>query len=92
MIALTVGINQTKLYGMENKLLLHLGQMLDGSWIENRGPPPTKKLLVEQDVLEYLCHVGQSQTATHLEAAVSNLILDEFYYLLRVEEYTTKGK
>lgn len=63
--------------------------MLDG-W-RKTDPPPTKKLPVEADVPEYLCHVGQAKTATPLEAAVGDLALVAFYYLLRVGEYTSKG-
>jgi hypothetical protein len=63
--------------------------MLDG-W-RKTDPPPTKKLPVEADVPEYLCHMGQAKSATPLEAAVGDLTLVAFYYLLRVGEYTSKG-
>lgn len=64
MIALSIGVNTTKLHGMENKLLPYLGQMLD-SWWKN-DPPLNKKTSCWISVLNYLCHVGQSQTATPL--------------------------
>ena len=76
MIALAVGVNQTKLPGTENRLLPRLGQMLDG-W-RKADPPPTKKLPVEADVPEHLCLVGQADTATPLEAAVGDLCLIAF--------------
>ena len=89
MVALAVGINPTKLPGGDNKLLPRLSQMLDG-WRKS-DPPPTKKLPVEADTPEYLCHMGQAKTATPLEAAVGDLTVIAFYYLLRVGKYTTKG-
>ena len=54
-------------------------------------PPPSKKLPVDVDVPEYLCHLGQYKTATPLEAAVGDLTLVTFYYLLWVGKYTAKG-
>lgn len=89
MIASAIGVNPTKLPGTENKLLPHLNQMLD-EW-RKMDPPPSKKHPVEADVPEYLCHLKQSKTITPLEAAVGDLTLIAFYYLLRVGKYTTKG-
>ena len=63
--------------------------MLDG-WCK-ADPPPTKKLPVEADILEYLCLIGHTMTATPLKAAVRDLALITFYYLLWVGEYMTKG-
>ena len=88
-IALAVGINPTKLPGGDNKLLPRLSQALDG-WRKS-DPPPTKKLPVEADIPEYLCHVGQTKHAPPLETAVGDLTVIAFYYLLRVGEYTAKG-
>jgi hypothetical protein len=89
MIALAIGVNPTKLHGTENKLLPRLSQIFDG-W-RKVNPPPMKKLSVESDAPEYLCHVGQLPTATPLGAAIGDLTLIAFYYLLRVSKYTTKG-
>ena len=88
-IALAVGVNPTKLYGTESKLLPRLSKMLDG-WLKD-DPPPMKKLSAESNVPEYLCQVGQSRMATPLESAGGDLALIAFYYFLRVGEYTTKG-
>ena len=87
-IALAVGHNPTKLAGSD-KLIPRLAQTLDG-W--RKGDPPTaKKLPVEADVPEYLCKSGNTFGASPLEAAVGDLTLIAFYYLLRVGEYTCKG-
>ena len=88
-VALAIGINPTKLPGGDNKLLPRLSQMMDG-WRKS-DPPTAKKLPVEADIPEYLCHIGQAKTASPLEAAVGDLAVIAFYYLLRVGEYTTKG-
>ncbi len=50
-----------------------------------------KQLPVEADVPEYLCLLGNSPSATELEAVVGDSVVVAFYYLLRVGEYTTKG-
>jgi len=90
MIALAIGVNPTKLHGTENKLLPRLSQMLD-VW-RKHDPPPTKKLRVESDLSEFLCHGGKSHTlASPLESAVWDLTVIAFYYLLHGGEYTTKG-
>ena len=87
-IALAVGHNPTKLAGSD-KLIPRLAQTLDG-W--RKGDPPTaKKLPVEADVPEYLCKSGNTLGASPLDAAVGDLTLIAFYYLLRVGEYTCKG-
>ena len=54
--------------------------MLDG-W-RKADPPPSKKLPVESNLHEYLCQVGHLKTPTPLEAAVGDLTLVVFYYLL----------
>jgi hypothetical protein len=87
-IAVAVGHNPTKLAGSD-KLIPRLAQTLDG-W--QKGDPPTaKKLPVKADVPEHLCKVGNLMGASPLEAAVGDLTLIAFYYLLRVGEYTCKG-
>jgi hypothetical protein len=87
-ISLAIGHNPIKLSGSE-KLLPRLAQTLDG-W-RKADPATSKKLPVEADVPEYLCRVGTSPRATALEAAVGDLTLIAFYYLLRVGEYTCKS-
>jgi hypothetical protein len=63
--------------------------MLEG-W-KKEDPPTMKQLPVEADVPEYLCLLGNSPSATKLEAVVGDSVVVAFYYLLRVGEYTTKG-
>lgn len=63
--------------------------MLDG-W-RKEDPATSKKLPVEADVPEYLCQIGSSPSASAFEAAVGDLTLIAFYYLLRVGEYTCKS-
>lgn len=46
---------------------------------------------MEVDVPEYLCQLGTAPSASALEAAVGDLTLIAFYYLLRVGEYTCKS-
>jgi hypothetical protein len=62
--------------------------MLDG-WRKD-DPPTIKKLSVEADVPELLSHIGSLPTANELDKAIGDLMLIEFYYLLRVGEYTVK--
>ena len=64
--------------------------MLDG-W-RKEDPATTKKLPVEADVPEFLAERGRKSNATELEAAVGDSALMAFYYLLRVGEYTIKGR
>jgi hypothetical protein len=68
-------VNPTKLHGTE-KLLPRLSQILDG-W-RKVNPPLTKKLLVESDIPEYLCNVGQVPTAMPLDEAIGELMLIAF--------------
>jgi hypothetical protein len=63
--------------------------MMDG-W-RKADPPTSKKLPVEADIPDYLCQLGQAKSATPLDAAVGDLAVIAFYFLLRVGEYTTKG-
>jgi hypothetical protein len=86
-ISLAVGENPTKILGSE-KLLPRLSQMLDG-WRKG-DPATTKKLPVEADVPAFLCNISAAPSATPLDAAVGDLTVIAFYYLLRVGEYTTK--
>ena len=83
------GADPTKRTGSE-KRTARLGQMLDG-W--SKADPATKKMLpVEADVPEFLVALGQAKGASEQDAAVGDLTLIAFYYLLRVGEYTKKGK
>ncbi len=64
--------------------------MYDG-W-RKEDPPTTKQLPVEAEVPELLAKKGRNGAATELEWAVGDLSLIAFYYLLRIGEYTIKGK
>ena len=63
--------------------------MLNG-W-RKEDPPTEKKLPVEANIPEYLCHIGMCSSATPLEVTAGDLTLIAFYYLLRVGEYTCKS-
>ncbi len=88
-ITLTCGENPTKVTG-SNKLLPWLSQIYD-RW-HKEDPPTTKQLPVEADVPELLAEKGCNGSATELERAIGDLSLIAFYYLLRIREYTVKGK
>ena len=64
--------------------------MLDG--MRKVDPPTQKELPVEADVLEFLVQKSLLGKATEHEKAVADLTMIAFYYLLRVGEYTVKGK
>ena len=87
-IALACGTNPTKITGSE-KLLPRLSQIFDG-W-RKEDPPTTKQLPVEADVPELLAERGRDGHA-ELDKAIGDLTLIAFYYLLRIGEYTIKGK
>ena len=87
MITLAVGKNPIKLQESE-KLVPRLSQMLD-RW-RKLDPPTAKKLPVEADIPEYLCHVGSAPSASLLERAVGDLAVIALYYLRRIGEYTGK--
>jgi hypothetical protein len=86
---LASGANPTKMK-YSDKLLPRLSQMLDG-WRKTDGPV-MKKLPVEVDVPEYLVKFGLLPKSTELDKARGDLSLVAFYYLLRVGEYTCKGR
>jgi hypothetical protein len=88
-VALACGDNPTKVTGIK-KLLPGLSQIYNG-W-RKEDPPTTKQLPVKADVPELLTEKGRDGNTTELEWAVSNLSLIAFYYLLRIGEYTIKGK
>jgi hypothetical protein len=88
-IALACGDNPTKVAGSD-KLLPRLAQIYDG-W-RKEDPPTTKQLPVEADVPELLADRGRAASASTLDQAIGDLALIAFYYLLRIGEYTVKGK
>jgi hypothetical protein len=89
MISLAIGHNPTKVIGSD-KFLPALQVMIDGFAKED---PPTRKMLpVESDVPELLVEMGYSKSGTAHTRAVGDLALIAFYYLLRIGEYTVKGK
>ena len=88
-ISLACGTNPTKIAGSE-RLLPRLAQTLDG-W-RKEDPPTTKQLPVEADVPELLAEKGRDGNTSTLERAVGDLTLIAFYYLLRIGEYTIKGR
>ena len=55
-------------------------------------PPNKKKMLVGIDVLEVLVELGMAKDSTEVVKAVGDCAVIEFYYLLRVGEYTVKGQ
>ena len=63
--------------------------MLDG-W-RKEDPPTTKQLPVEADVPELLAERGRTGDS-EVDRAIGDLTLIAFYYLLRIGEYTIKGK
>jgi hypothetical protein len=83
------GENPTKTLGSE-KFFPCLQQCIDG--YRKQDPASHKKLPVEADVPEYLIECVLDPSASELDKAVGDLSLIAFYYLLRVGEYTVKGK
>ena len=88
-IALACGENPTKLIGSD-KMLPRLQQMYDG-W-RKEDPPTMKQLPVEADVPEYLADRGRGLGGSEQDRAIGDLVLIAFYYLLRIGEYTVKGR
>jgi hypothetical protein len=81
--------NPTKVIGSETFLLAIL-VMIDGY---TKADQPTKKMLpVEADVLELMVKMDYGKEWSIKAQAVGDLALIAFYYLLRIEEYTVKGK
>lgn len=73
-----------------DKLLQPLQLMMSG--YKKWDKPVEKKLPVEADVVELLCHLGQVDGASLRDAVAGDWALIAFYYLLRVGEYTEKSK
>jgi hypothetical protein len=89
MISMAVGNNPTKIIGSE-KFLPALQIMIEGYHKED---PPTRKMLpIETDVPQLLVDLGYSESSTAHTQAIGDLTLIAFYYLLRIGEYTVKGK
>jgi hypothetical protein len=80
--------NLTEIVGSD-KHLPRLQQILDGFC--KADPPTMKQLPMEADVPEYLVKLGREPEARELDHAIGDLTMIEFYYLLRIGEYTTKG-
>ncbi len=88
-IALACNENPTKVTGSD-KFLPSLQIMLEGY---SKADPPTKKMLpVEADVPELLVKMRYGKEGTIHTQAIGDLSLIAFYYLLRIGEYTVKGK
>ena len=62
--------------------------MLEGFCKEDRAT--NKESPVEVDVPEYLAEMGRCDTASELFKSVGDNSFMEYYYLLRVGEYTVK--
>lgn len=61
-------------------------------WPRTKEVPPTiKKLPVAIDVPKFLADEGRQQGVSELMPLVGDMSLIEFYFLLRVGEYTVKG-
>lgn len=87
--ALAHEVNPTKTKGSD-KFLPRIQQMLEG--LGKQDPPSDKMLPVEMDVVEYLVMLGMASGATEKEKAIGDLAMIAFFYLLRVGEYTAKGR
>jgi hypothetical protein len=62
------------------------------SGFAKEDPPVEKKLPIAVDVVEWLVKQGLIPEAEERERAVGDWALIAFYYLLRIGEYTVKGK
>jgi hypothetical protein len=88
-ISMAVGNNPTKLLGSD-KFLPSLQIMIEGY---DKEDPPTRKMLpIETDVPQLLVDVGYSKSRTAHTKAIGDLTLIAFYFLLRIGEYTVKGR
>ncbi len=64
--------------------------MLDGY---SKSDPPTRKMLpVKADVPKLLVEMGYGKGGSIHAQAIGDLAMIAFYYLLRIGEYTVKGK
>jgi hypothetical protein len=88
-IALACNDNPTKVMGSE-KILLAIQVMIDGY---TKVDPPTKKMLpVEANVPKLMVKMRYRKEGLIKAQVVGDLALIAFYYLLRIGEYTVKGK
>jgi len=87
--ALASGVDPTKCPAT-GKFQTRIQETLDG-W-RKQDPATTKELPVEADVPEYLVALARVSSATEKDKATADLVMAAFYYLLRVGEYTAKGK
>jgi hypothetical protein len=88
-IALACNDNPTKVMGLEN-FLPAIQVMID--WYTKVDPPTKKMLLVKADVPELMVKMGYGKEGSIKAQVVGDLALIAFYYLLRIGEYTVKGK
>jgi hypothetical protein len=88
-ISLACNNNPTKVAGSD-KFISAIQVMIDG--YTKADPPTTKMLPVEADVPKLLVKMGYGQSGSSHMQAVGDLSLIAFYYLLRIGEYTVKGK
>ena len=88
-ISMAIGNNPTKLLGSD-KFLPALQIMLEG--YEKEDPPTRKMLPIETDVPQLLVEMGYGTSGTAHMQAIGDLALIAFYYLLRIGEYTVKGR
>jgi hypothetical protein len=88
-ISLACNNNPTKIAGSD-KFIPAIQVMIDGY---TKAYPPTKKMLpVEADVPKLLVKMGYDKSGSAHSQAVGDLSLIALYYLLRIGEYTVKGK
>jgi hypothetical protein len=89
MIAMARNNNPTEVNGLD-KFLPALQVMLDGY---SKSDTPTRKMLpVKLDIPKLLVEIGHGKDGTMHSKAIGDLVLIAFYYLLRIGEYTIKGK
>jgi hypothetical protein len=86
---MAVGNNPTKIIGSDG-FVAALQIMIKGYAKED---PPTRKMLpIKADVPQLLVDMGYSQSGTAHTKAIGDLTLIACYYLLRIGEYTIKGR
>ena len=88
-IALDTGDQTLHQRGGEH-FLKPLQHMLSG--FTNFDPAVEKKLAVGPDVPKFAVEWAHRRQTSPQQQAVGDLIIVAFYYLLRIGEYTTKGK
>ena len=88
-VALAYEGKPTKAQG-EKTVVPQLSQMMEERRKED--PPTKKKFPVGIDVPELLAELGMEIYSTKMVKAVGDCAVIEFYYLLRVGEYTVKKK